>query len=433
MKTLWIWLLWAWTVGSEVARRLVGVHSNTALSHKAGTNLRLNSIFTRNPQWGKSQDIHTNHSGIFRDSPEEVIWSQDIQIIIETMWGTEEALRVIELALRAWKHVVTANKDLLSLEWARLLKLARENNVNIGVEAAVMWWIPIIKALTDWLAGDEIRRIVGIANGTSNYILTEMKKRNLTYEEALKEAQELGYAERDPTNDVKWPDAAYKLSLLAFIAFWKDVKIWDFNQVEGIDALDAIDFRYLEELKSKVKLLAIAEKTRDGTLTLMVAPHVLDIDHPLAQVDGALNAVEISGLAEWAPNFLRGKWAGNIPTSNSILSDVVNIARGRGKIWIPEEWQHMQLTKPEDITGEYYLRVTTSEDVPWILGKVATCLWQYGINIEQTRQIRWTDWTWLNIPFVITTGITDQATMKKVVEEIRGMENIGWVVSMRML
>ncbi len=298
-----IWIIWLWNVWSEVFRIL---QNNRERYEKIiWKSLNISWVHTRNPQWDKSKDIYENSPEKFKNSQEEIINNSDI--VVETIWWIEKAKELIEYSINNWKSVVTANKDLIANYGNELIKFAYDNNVFLNFEASVAWGIPIINALQNWLAGENITSIKWIINWTCNYILTELQNNpKLSYKDVLKEAQDKWYAEKDPTNDVEWIDAAYKLAILSKIWFWKLLKIDEVSKT-WISQLDGIDFIYLDILKSKIKLLWVLEKTKTNTLKAIVAPFLIKKDSQLAKIDWVLNAIEVNG--ENTTNFFTWPWA----------------------------------------------------------------------------------------------------------------------------
>ena len=255
----------------------------------------------------------------------EIIDNPDIDIVIELMGGIEPARSFIARALENGKYVVTANKDMMAKHGQDLIDLARENKVNLFYEASVGGAIPLIRPLKHNLVADRISRVLGIVNGTTNYIFTHMAQDNLSLDEALSEAQRLGFAESDPTNDVEGLDAAYKLVIMAQLAFGKKAE-FDQVHIEGINGVTYEDISYAGEIGYTIKLLAIGEDLPEG-LALRVHPALVPLDHPLASVLNELNAVFIESEAAKELMFY-GPGAGAMPTATAILADVVEAARG---------------------------------------------------------------------------------------------------------
>lgn len=258
----------------------------------------------------------------------EIVNDPDIKIVVETMGGVEPAYTFVKAMLEAGKHVTTSNKALVADKGAELMKIAKSHNVSFIFEAAVGGGIPIIRPMAVNTAADEIDLIEGIVNGTTNYILTRMKESGCSYEVALKEAQDMGYAEKDPTADVDGFDAARKIAILTSIASGKVV---DFNDVAttGIRNIMIEDFEYAKALNKELKLIARAHKVKD-TYELMVAPCLIDKSHPLAFVSGVFNAILVRGNM-LGDSMFYGSGAGKLPTASAVMGDVIDLARNAEK------------------------------------------------------------------------------------------------------
>jgi homoserine dehydrogenase len=353
--------------------------------------------------------------------PASVLDNPAVGIVIEVMGGEQPAFDYISRALKAGKHVVTANKEVLCKRGGELEALARENAVRLLYEASVGGGIPIIGPLTNDLAANRILSLRAIINGTTNYILTKMAAGGVGFEQALKEAQALGYAEADPTNDVDGFDAAYKITILARLAYKSAVPLESVYR-EGIRSIDAKDFRYAKELGYTIKLIAAAHREADG-LIVRVHPAFLPVGVPMASVNGVLNAVEIEGdLA--GPLWFQGRGAGPSPTASAVMGDVLRIAREirAGGSAAPAQ------PPPEDLRplkmGEhecrYYMRLTAL-DRPGVLAKIAGVLGETNISIRHVLQMD-TDEKRGVADLVIMTHPAREANMQKAVARIRGLD-----------
>ncbi|TFE02942.1 homoserine dehydrogenase [Jeotgalibacillus salarius] len=307
------------TVGSGVATIIR--ENELQLSQKLGAAVKIKKIAVRDIDKHRSADI--NGSELTTDI-DDVIQDESIKVIVEVMGGIEEAHQAIEKALKANKAVITANKDLMALHGHSLLKLAEEHQADLYYEASVAGGIPIIRTLEDGLASDRISTIMGIVNGTTNYILTKMKEEGWSYEYALKEAQALGFAESDPTADVEGLDAARKMAILATLAFSMEVYLDDV-EVTGMTNITAEDMSLAEQFGYSVKMLGFAEKDKDG-VDVAVEPVFLRSSHPLAAVRNEYNAVYVYGDAVGETMFY-GPGAGSMPTATSVVSDVISACR----------------------------------------------------------------------------------------------------------
>lgn len=281
----------------------------------------ITSILVKN----KEKHIDSSHKEVITTSVEE-FFSAESDVVIEVMGGLHPAYDYVKNALSLKKHVVTANKDLIATFGHELFQLAKENNVSLKFEAAVAGGIPIIKPLTESLYGNEINSIKAILNGTTNFILTKMDSEGLSYEEALKEAQELGFAETNPESDVMGYDAARKLSILSSLAFDKKFK-WNDISIEGITNIDENDFKYANKLNCKIKLVAEAFKCKSGIYT-SVKPVLVDEQSILAKINNEVNAVILNG-DEIGELLFVGKGAGKLPTGSAVYSDLNDIINNR--------------------------------------------------------------------------------------------------------
>ena len=338
-----------------------------------------------------------------------------VSIVVEVMGGTGVAGEYTAAALKAGKHVVTANKALLAAHGAELFGLAKENDVSIGFEASCGGGIPIIDALTRGLVGNRIDGLIGIINGTCNYILTQMSEQGWTYEAALAEAQKIGFAEADPVMDVSGRDTAQKLAILATLAFNEQVNEADIA-LAGIDSLKADDIRNASELGYTIKLLAIAERTPGG-LNLRVSPTLVHNGDLLADVNGGFNAISVYGHAI-GHQFFYGRGAGQSPTASAVVADILGVAMGT----IPHAFERLNVypgTLPpsrtlshEDAVSRFYLRFAV-KDKPGVLAGITETLGEHGVSIQGVRQHE-SD----TAAIVLTTHTTTRSAVAKAVAEI---------------
>lgn len=306
------------TVGSGVVKILQ--QNANQITQRTGSHLVVRHAVVHNlnkPRTGFTQDFQIT------DNPEDILGNDEIQIVVEVMGGIDYAYDIIKRALMAKKHVVTANKDLIASRGQELAELANQNGVDLYYEAAVAGGVPILRTLSSSFTADEISRVAGIINGTSNFILTQMATNGLTYAEALKLAQDKGFAESDPTNDVEGFDAAYKLIILSNFSFgvqpvMDDVTITGIADLTDSDINDAHGFGYA------IKLLGVAQRVGNA-LSIEVSPHLVSFNHPLATVNNENNAVLVNGESV-GEVMLYGPGAGEMPTANSVLSDLTNVA-----------------------------------------------------------------------------------------------------------
>ncbi len=316
----------------------------------------------------------------------DVLENPEIDIVIEAMGGVRPAREFITTAMRHGKSVVTPNKELIAKHGAELLNIAAESAVDLMFEGAVGGGIPIIRPMKESLAGDRIQRVVGIVNGTTNYILTAMAEEGRDFADVLKDAQDKGYAEADPTADIEGYDAMYKIAILASIAYGSHI---DLSQIhhEGITKISAEDIRYAKQLGYAIKLLAIGAK-KDDTLDLRVHPAFVPITHPLASVQGVFNAVFVHGDPVGDLMFY-GRGAGSGPTGSAVVGDVIDCARNilhgaAGRVPC-RCYQHLPIQPMSEVVTRYYLR-TRVVDRPGVIGKMATSLGAHGISLTSIFQ-----------------------------------------------
>ena len=326
---------------------------------------------------------------IFVTDAGDVINDPGIDIVVELIGGIRPAKDYILMAIKKGKHVVTANKLLLATEGSEIFRVARENNRSVGFEAAVAGGIPVIKIFRESLIGNNIQAVYGIINGTSNYILTKMTEEGVTFSNALKEAQVLGYAEADPALDVGGIDSAHKLAILAALSFGVPFSIRKIY-TEGITDITPLDISFASEFGYRIKLLAIAKQT-GKEIELRVHPTMLPEDHLMSNVNGVFNAVYIEGDAV-GPALYYGKGAGEMPTGSAVISDIVDIARdiatgavnripGIGR---PED-PFVRIKKMDDVQSSYYLRFSVL-DRPGVLSRISGILGAHNISIKSVIQ-----------------------------------------------
>ncbi len=371
-------LLGAGTVGAEVGRVLI--EKRDVYARQLGRPLNLTAVLVRDaskPRKGIDSALLTTDAAKLLDDPE-------LDIVVELLGIEFPAVEWIERALRNGKHVVTANKEVMAKHGPQLLALARENGVDLLLEASVGGGIPIIAPLKRDLLANDVSAVSAIINGTTNYILTAMAREGADFADALKRAQELGYAEPDPTNDIEGEDARYKLSILASLAFRAAVSSDDIYR-EGITSLTARDFRYAAELGYAIKLLALASRVDDG-IQARVHPVLLPADAPLAKVDGVLNAVQVEGDLIGRVNF-QGPGAG-FPTTSAVIADVLDAAQsvisGRRASYATEG-APANIVPMAELVTRYYIRITVI-DRPGVLARIARILGDAKISIASVIQ-----------------------------------------------
>lgn len=380
METIKIGLLGLGTVGTGVYRLLE--RQAEEIRNKTGVNTVIDKVLVRNlskVREGISPDILT-------DKPEDILNDPDIKIVVEVMGGIEPAYGYIKTALTSSKNVVTANKDLIAERGGELMDLAADNRCDLLFEAAVAGGIPIIRPLKQCLAGNNITEIMGIVNGTTNFILTKMTNEGMEFEDALKMAQELGYAEADPTADIEGLDAGRKIAIMASIAFNSRVTFDDVD-IEGITKITAKDICYAKELDCDIKLLGIAANT-EGGIEVSVHPMLIPSSHPLASVNDVFNAVFVHGDAVDDAMFM-GRGAGMYPTASAVVGDIIDIARNIkfnccGRIGCTC-YKNLSIKKPEDCISRYFLRMQV-EDRAGVLAGVAGVFGSNNVSISRLIQ-----------------------------------------------
>lgn len=378
-----IGLLGCGTVGSGVVKILSRNAAN--IQRKVKSRLSIKKVLVRDPK--KARPAELENTAIVSDI-KEIVSDPDISIVVEVMGGVDKAREYMKEALKNKKFVVTANKDLLAQHGEELFKLAEENDVKIYYEASVGGGIPLIRPLKHSLASNRVLKILGIINGTTNYILTQMTVLGQSYEEALKEAQEKGFAEQDPSSDVLGRDAAYKLAILAALAFNSSIKM-DSIYTEGIDKVTLRDIRYADELGYKVKLLAIGDRREEG-LVLRVHPTLISQDHPLAAVSYEFNAVFLEGDAVGELMFY-GKGAGEMPTGSAVTADVIEAARcincETGNGLMETGFSEAPVISMSQMESKFYLRLK-AVDQPGVFASLANIFGEEKVSLDMIIQKR---------------------------------------------
>ena len=381
METIKVGMLGCGVVGGATLR-ILRDHAGE-LAARAGASIEVVKVAVRDPSRAREVELA---SGLVTTDPQEVVADPSIQIVVEAIGGLEPARTLIETAIASGKHVVTANKELLSTVGAEILEAAGRAGVDVLFEAAVGGGIPIIRPLRESLAGDRVRRVMGIVNGTTNFILTRMSETGETFSDALAEADRLGYTETDPSADVEGYDAASKLAILATLAFGSTVLAPDIQR-EGITRVTPADIAAAHELGYEIKLLAVAEATGDE-ISARVHPAMLPRTHPLAAVRDVFNAIFVEGENVGELMFL-GRGAGGAPTASAVASDVVEIARNivaGGRSPLSAGYARRARIRPAaDAPVRYYL-VLSVVDQPGVLAAVAGVFAHHDISIASVRQ-----------------------------------------------
>ena len=415
-ESIGIGLLGLGVVGGGVAKALT--ERADALAAQVGCPLRLRKVLEKDQTKTRASKMDPD---LFTTDPAEVIRDPEIDIIIEALGGERPALDFIKEAMETGKHVVTSNKEVVAKHFPEFLALAKEKGVDILYEASVGGGIPLIAPFKQDLLANKISAIYAIINGTTNYILTRMASEGLDFSSALKQAQRLGYAEADPTNDIEGIDAAYKLTILASLAFHAEVHFEDIYH-EGISRLSFRDFRYAKELGYEIKLLAIA-KEKDGSIEVRVHPVFLPQDLLLAKVDGVYNAVQVEGDLVGRVLFY-GQGAGAAPTSSAVIADVIRLGQeiNFGVKSTPRlKLDPTKRIKPiSEIETRYYLRMRTV-DRPGVLAKISKILGDNLISISSVIQ-KETDTASQMAEIVLMTYPAQESAMQKAMGELERLD-----------
>ncbi len=367
----------------------------------------------------------------------EVVNDPELDIIIELIGGYSPAKELVLKAIENGKHVVTANKALIAMHGNEIFAAAQKKGVTVAFEAAVAGGIPIIKAVREGLAANQIEWVAGIINGTGNFILTEMRDKGRDFEDVLAEAQALGYAEADPTFDVEGIDAAHKLTILAAIAFGIPLQ-FDKTYTEGISKIEQQDVVYAGELGYRIKHLGIARRTEQG-VEMRVHPTLIPRRRLIANVDGVMNAVLIKGDAV-GPTLYYGAGAGSEPTASAVVADVIDVVRAlttdpENRVphlaFQPSELSDLPILAMDEVETAYYLRLR-AEDKPGVVAKVAGILGEAGISIEAMQQKEPAEGE-THVPLIMLTHRIREKNMNAAIRKIEALDCInGRVVRIRM-
>ncbi|MEK9524967.1 MAG: homoserine dehydrogenase [Acidimicrobiaceae bacterium] len=379
MTNLTIGLLGCGTVGGALVDLLDA--RRATITARTGVELRIGAIAVRDT--AKHQDRLADPSLLTTDTA-AVVADPEVDIVVELIGGTDPALTLVRTALENGKPVITGNKELLAAHGPELYAVAAEHGVDLLFEAAVAGGIPLIRPLRESLVGEDISRVMGIINGTTNYILTKMSQEGADYADALADAQALGYAEADPTADVEGYDAGAKAAIIASIVFGVDVRSSDV-QHEGISSITAADIDTAKRLGYVIKALAVIERA-DGEVAVRVHPAMVPTGHPLANVNDSFNAVFVEGATVGDLMFY-GRGAGGGPTASAVLGDLVdaavNVANGAAaRLSITEK---ATLRSVDELSSQYYLTMVVSDE-PGVLAQVATVFGTHGVSIQVMEQ-----------------------------------------------
>ena len=419
-ETVRVGLLGLGNVGGPLARLIREQASE--IEARTGVHLEVAAIAVRSASKERAVEVPV---GLLTTDAAAVVADPSIDVVVEVIGGIEPARTLILDALAGKKPVVTGNKELLANHGAELFEAADAAGVDLLFEAAVAGGIPLIRPLRESLVGERIERVLGIVNGTTNYILTKMAEDGAAYAEALAEAQELGYAERDPTADVEGYDAGAKAAIIASIAFGARVVAGDVYH-EGISGLTPSDIDYARKLGYVVKLLAIAERDADSSIGIRVHPAMVPVTHPLASVRESYNAVFVEGEAVGSLMFY-GRGAGGLPTASAVLGDLIDAAANlrKGAHASLGSLAKAVIRPIDDSRSEYYLNLEVADE-PGVLAAVAATFGHHGVSIRAMEQEGLGDEA--RLVFITHTAV--ERDLQATLHDLRGLDSVKRVVSM---
>jgi homoserine dehydrogenase len=382
MQAISIGLLGLGTVGSGVVK-IIENHQDK-LMHQVGCPVKVKKILVQDPV--KERTVKVDAS-LLTVNPEDILEDPDIDVVIEVMGGIDETKEYLLQALKRKKNVVTANKDLMAVHGPELLTVASENGCDLFYEASVAGGIPILRSLAEGLASDRITKMMGIVNGTTNYILTKMSQEGLAYETVLKEAQRLGYAEANPASDVEGLDAARKMTIMASLGFSMKIDLDDVK-VKGITEVTEEDLQYGKQLGYTLKLLGIAHREGEK-VEISVQPALLPSSHPLASVHNEYNAVYVYGEAVGETMFY-GPGAGSLPTATAVVSDLVGVIKNmrlgvNGSSSVTPQYEK-QLKHDGEVHSKYFLRLHVHDEVG-VFAEITSLFSNYNVSFEKILQM----------------------------------------------
>jgi len=417
MKPIRVGLLGLGTVGTGVVRIVEGHQSD--LQSQVGSEVIIEKVLVKNVD--KSRSISVPHHKM-TENVWDIIRDPDIDIIVEVMGGIETTKEYLLEALERGKHVVTANKDLMALHGPEILAKAKEHQCDVFYEASVAGGIPIIRTLSEGFSSDRILKIMGIVNGTTNFILTKMSQEGASYADVLKEAQELGYAEADPTSDVEGLDAARKMAILGTLGFRANVALEDVS-VRGISSVSKEDILYAKRLGYEVKLLGIAER-QDEHISLSVQPTMIRKSHPIASVNGVFNAVYVHGEAVGETMFY-GAGAGEMPTATSVVADLVavikNLKLGVNGQQAIVTYKEKKLKTDEQIEYKNFILLHV-QDKAGVLARITQVFAEFEVSLASVLQQPNPDNPEAEI--IIITHDASKASMDKVLKHFEQLDVI---------
>lgn len=388
------------------------------ITRRSGYDIEITKILVNDISKERGIDIPV---GVLTTDIEEILSNDNIKIVVELLGGVHPAKDYMLSAIENSKHVVTANKQVIALEGTELLDAARKNGVLLYYEGSVAGGIPILKGIEESLTANKIQEIVGIVNGTTNYILTKMSLENMDFDIALKQAQDKGFAEADPTSDVEAYDAVYKLAILTSLSFGINVDVKDIYR-EGISNISSLDIKYAKEFGYTIKLLAIA-KENNGSLELRVHPTMIPIAHPLANVNDSFNAILIKGNAVGDLMFY-GQGAGSLPTGSAVVSDIISILRNdmtlRSISTVENKAASKLILNQQAYKSQYYLRFSV-KDMSGVLGEISSIWGKNNVSISSIIQ---KDEKQGIVTLIIVTHDAIEGDINKSVAEIEHLDSV---------
>ncbi|MFC9777699.1 homoserine dehydrogenase [Paenibacillus chitinolyticus] len=421
-KPIKIGLLGLGTVGTGVVRIVEGHRED--LEKQTGSAIVVEKVLVQDLSKLRSVSVDRDK---LTDQPWDIIRNPEIDVVVEVMGGVQDTKAYILEALEQGKHIVTANKDLMAMHGPEILAKAAEKGCDVFYEASVAGGIPIIRTLVEGFSSDRITKIMGIVNGTTNYILTKMSQEGAAYADVLKEAQMLGYAEADPTSDVEGLDAARKMTILSTLGFHSEVALADVK-VKGISKVSKEDIQYGKKLGYEVKLLGIAEK-HDEHISVSVEPTMVKTSHPLASVNGVFNAVYVYGEAVGETMFY-GPGAGEMPTATSVVADLVAVVRnlnlGVNGQHSTAPYLEKKLKTDEQISSKYFVLLHV-EDKAGVLAQITQIFARHEVSLESVFQHPNEHNPKAEI--IIITHDASQAGMNKVLAEFESLDVIQTIQS----
>ncbi|MFK7694237.1 homoserine dehydrogenase [Paenibacillus sp. HJGM_3] len=417
MKPVKVGLMGMGTVGTGVIRLVEGYQED--LQKQVGSPILIERVLVQDRSKARRYNIESEK---LTDNAWDIINDPEIDVVVEVMGGIETTKEFILAALERGKHVVTANKDLMALHGTEILAKAAQKSCDVYYEASVGGGIPIIRTLIEGFSSDRITKIMGIVNGTTNYILTKMSQEGASYEEVLKEAQQLGYAEADPTSDVEGLDAARKMAILGTLGFRANMELADV-QVKGISRVSKEDILYGQRLGYEIKLLGIAER-QDDLISISVQPTMIKKTHPLATVNGVFNAVYVHGEAVGETMFY-GRGAGEMPTATSVVADLVAVVKNLKlgvngqRVFVP--YKEKKLKTDEQIASKYYILLHVA-DKAGVLAKITQVFAEHEVSLESV--VQQPNATHADAEIIIITHDANKASMGKVLASFESLDVI---------